>query len=345
MPGNARPIIPGCASIPEWFRHRPDGTIKYAENPPKKYQDIYPLDFECDDWRELWQALLDVTLFWIDRGVRIFRVDNPHTKSFGFWEWLIERGARPRPARDLPGRGVHAAGGDAVPGEGRVHAVLHLLHLAQHEGGARGLLHRADAPTEMREYFRPNLFANTPDILHAYLQHGGRPAFEARLLLAATLGASYGIYSGFELCESRAVPRHRGICRLGEVPVPGVGLESSRAHRRARHAGQPDPPRASSLAVRTDSLRFHATDNPQIIAYCKIARPIALDAVFVVVNLDPLHMQHGLVQVPGRSVAARTVDAQPGTPSTICSTDTHYSWRGDWNYVRFDPGVRQAHIL
>ena len=131
------PDHPWVREHPEWFRHRPDGTIKYAENPPKKYQDIYPLDFDCEDWRALWHALLDVTRFWIARGVRIFRVDNPHTKTFGFWEWLIDARPARAPGRDLPRRGVHAAEGDALSREGRLHAVVHLLHVAEHEGGAR----------------------------------------------------------------------------------------------------------------------------------------------------------------------------------------------------------------
>jgi starch synthase (maltosyl-transferring) len=199
------PDHPWVREHPEWFRHRPDGTIKYAENPPKKYQDIYPLDFAADDWRSLWQELLRVTMFWVEHGVKIFRVDNPHTKSFNFWEWLIdevhardphviflsEAFTRPKPMRYLAKAGFTQSYTYFTWRNTKAELTEYFSELTQ---------------TDVREYLRPNLFANTPDILHAYLQQGGRPAFQARLLLAATLGASYGIYSGFELAEGRAVP-------------------------------------------------------------------------------------------------------------------------------------------
>ena len=329
------PDHPWVREHPEWFRHRPDGTIKYAENPPKKYQDIYPFDFECEDWRALWQALLDVTLFWIDHGVRIFRVDNPHTKTFGFWEWMIDAGARAASRRDLPRRGVHAA---------RV-----MRYLAKAGSRSRTPTSPGGTPrrssteyfTELtrprsREYLRPNLFANTPDILHAYLQQGGRPAFEARLLLAATLGASYGIYSGFELCEGQAVARHRGVRRLGEVPVPELGLGPARPHQGAGLRASTQIRRAHRALQFDTTLRFHATDNPEIIAYSKRCARRRRTTLLVVVNLDPHHTQHGHV----RSVRCRTSGPARGYASTICSP-TRVRLARRRNYVRFDPGVRR----
>ena len=194
---------------PEWFRARPDGTIQYAENPPKKYQDIYPFDFESEDWQALWDELKSVFEFWVGHGVKIFRVDNPHTKPFAFWEWCIARAEAEASRADLPRRGVHAPARDAQAGQARLHAVVHLLHLAQHEGGAGRVLHRADASIPSREYFRPNFWPNTPDILHETLQQGGRPAFIVRAVLAATLAANYGIYGPAYELQERA-PREPG---------------------------------------------------------------------------------------------------------------------------------------
>lgn len=338
------PDHPWVRDHPEWFRHRPDGTIRHAENPPKQYQDIYPLDFASDDWRALWSELLDVTLFWIDRGIRIFRVDNPHTKTFGFWEWLIdqvhardpriiflsEAFTRPKLMRYLAKAGFTQSYTYFTWRNTKSELTEHFTELTT---------------TEAREYLRPNLFTNTPDILHEYLQHGGPPAFRARLLLAATLGANYGIYSGFELCE-------------GEALKPGSEEYASSEKYQFRHREWDRPGNLNELVARVNAirhrhralhfdgtLRFHDTDNPQIIAYSKTApdttghlsRPSGEDTIFVVVNLDPHHMQHGYVRAPfGRDGSYTVRDL---------IDDTAYGWRGDWNYVRFDPGVRQGHIL
>jgi starch synthase (maltosyl-transferring) len=328
------PDHPWVRDHPEWFRHRRDGTIHYAENPPKKYPDIYPLDFENEDWRSLWQALLEVARFWISRGVRIFRVDNPHTKPFRFWEWFIDR--------------IHADHPDVIFLSEAFTRPVPMRHLAK-LGFTQSYTHftwkntKAElteyftelTSTEVREYFRPNLFANTPDILHAFLQAGGRPAFEARLLLAATLGASYGIYSGFELCDARAL-------------APGSEEYADSEKYQLRHRDWNSPGNLNELLRRINgirrghpalhadwSLRFHATDNPEIIAYSKMSREES-DRLFMIVNLDPRNMQHGFVEAP--------FDADHYNLRDLLD-ETSYTWHRGWNYVRFEPGIRQGHVM
>jgi starch synthase (maltosyl-transferring) len=325
------PDHPWVREHPDWFRHRPDGTIQYAENPPKKYQDIFPLDLECEDWPALWRELLAVTRFWVEHGVRIFRVDNPHTKSFNFWDWLIDE--------------VHAGTPDVVflsEAFTRPKLMRRLAKIGFTQSYTYFTWRNTKAEltdyfteltaTDVREYLRPNLFANTPDILHAYLQDGGRAAFVARLVLAATLGANYGIYNGFELCEGRAVRpgseeyldsekyqyRKRDWERFGNINEVVCRVNHIRREHRALQFDW--------------TLRFHETDNDQILAYSKSAG----ERVLVVVNLDPHNTQHGMVNV--------TAD-EPSYPVHDLLDDSAYTWHNGWNYVRFDPEIRQAHIL
>src|SRR5581483_3930403 len=194
------PDHPWLREHPDWFQHRPAGTIKYAENPPKRYQDIVGLDWECDDWRGLWEALRDVVLHWVSHGVLVFRVDNPHTKPLPFWEWLIAEVRRDHPDA------IFLAEAFTRPAMMRALAKLGFAqsytYFTWKNTRAELEEYVTELATETAEYLRPNFFANTPDILHEYLQRGGRPAFEARLVLAATLSPSYGIYSGFERCEN-----------------------------------------------------------------------------------------------------------------------------------------------
>jgi starch synthase (maltosyl-transferring) len=336
----ASPDHPYVREHPEWFRKRPDGSIKYAENPPKKYQDIYSFNFDSDDWEALWTELKRVIEFWISHGVKIFRVDNPHTKPYRFWEWaladlrrrhpdtifLSEAFTRPKVMRYLAKAGFSQSYTYFTWRNAKDELVDYFTELAR---------------TDVREFMRPNLFANTPDILHEYLQHGGRPAFQARLILAATLGASYGIYSGYELCEN--------------VPVrPGSEeyLDSEKYQIRIRNFDQPhslaemirriNMIRRDHPALQRDrGLRFHATDNPKIICYSKRSTD-GSDLVLIVVNLDPYHMQHGFIQLPltewglGAGTPLEVID--------LISTE-RYQWRGEWNYVRLDPEVRVGHVL
>ncbi len=331
------PDHPWIREHPEWFKHRPDGSIKYAENPPKKYQDIVPLDFECEDWQALWRELLAVTVFWVERGVRIFRVDNPHTKTFGFWEWLIrevqardprvlflsEAFTRPAPMRYLAKSGFSQSYTYFTWRNTKQEITDYFTELTG---------------TEVREYLRPNLFANTPDILHAYLQQGGRPAFEARLILAATLGGNYGIYNGFELCENQAIPGTEEYADSEKYQVRRWDWD--RPGNIKELVARVNQIRRQTRALQFDSgLRFHDTDNPHILAYSKRA-PHDAAAVLVVVNLDPFYMRHGWIRV---------IDPPAAADGTYVLRDLLddilYTWRGEWNYVRLDPGVRQGHIF
>jgi starch synthase (maltosyl-transferring) len=336
----ASPDHPWVREHPEWFRHRPDGTIKYAENPPKKYQDIYPIHFESPEWQALWNELKGVFEFWIGHGVKIFRVDNPHTKPYRFWQWaleairrehpetifLSEAFTRPKVMRYLAKSGFSQSYTYFTWRNTKAELTEYFTELTQ---------------TEVREYMRPNLFANTPDILHAYLQRGGRPAFQVRLVLAATLGASYGIYSGYELSEN--VPVKEGSEEY---------LDSEKYQIRVRNVQQAGT--LAELVARVNAIRnahpalqhdwglaFHATDNTELICYSKRSVD-GRDLVLVIVNLDPFLMQHGYVQLP---LADWGLTAHDTIEVHDLLSGERYFWRGEWNYVRLDPQSRVAHIL
>jgi len=336
----ASPDHPYVREHPEWFRHRPDGTIKYAENPPKKYQDIYPINLDSDDWQALWLELKQVFEFWIGHGVKMFRVDNPHTKPFRFWRWTLEElkrehpdtiflseaFTRPKVMRYLAKSGFSQSYSYFTWRNTKAELTEYFTELTQ---------------TDVREYMRPNLFANTPDILHAYLQRGGRPAFQVRLVLAATLGASYGIYSGFELAEN--VPVREGSEEYLDSEKYQV------RHRDYQQAGSLAEMIARINGIRRDhpalqhdwGLSFHQTDNPEILAYSKRSAD-ARDTVMVVVNLDPFNMQHGFVQLP---LAAWGMPPHRAIEVQDLLSGERYVWRGEWNYVRLDPQARVAHVL
>jgi len=319
------PDHPWLTEHPEWFYRRPDGTLKYAENPPKRYQDIYNVNFESEDWQALWQALLDVVLGWVDRGISVFRVDNPHTKPASFWEWLIREVRAVRPET------LFLAEAFTRPS---MMTTLAKLGFAQSYTyftwkNTKGELYEyMDELLRWRSFYRANAFANTPDILHEYLQRGGRPAFEARLVLAATLVPSYGIYSGFESLEN--VPVREGSEEyldsekyevrnraLDGVLLPLVARlnEIRRAEPALQHVG---------------NLRWLDTENDQLVAYAK-------DDVICVVNIDPFAEQEGVCVVPaalGYPPAFATRDLLSGQP---------FTWRAGRNYIRLLPG--QAHIV
>jgi starch synthase (maltosyl-transferring) len=324
---------PWLTEHPEWFHRRPDGTLKYAENPPKRYQDIYNVNWESPDWRALWNALLDVMLHWVDCGVRVFRVDNPHTKPFAFWAWLIDE--------------VHARDPDIIflaEAFTKRAVMRHLGKLGFSQSYTYFTWKNARwelieyvselAHSGEQDYFRPNFFVNTPDILHEYLQHGGRPAFEARAVLAATLSPSYGIYSGYESFENVAV-----------APGSEEYLDSEKYQLKSRSLDGPLLPMLSTLnhlrrehpaLQELSNILFLDTANEALIAY---AKQTGSDTVICVVNLDPHQRQEGIAVIP----------ASLGLPPTFTVRDhlsgEQFQWRIGANFVGLSPGWNQAHVL
>jgi len=335
------PDHPYAKEHPEWFRKRPDGTIQYAENPPKKYQDIYPIDFESPDWERLWDELLSVFLFWAKQGVRIFRVDNPHTKPFGFWEWalgevkkeypdalfLAEAFTRPRIMYRLAKLGFTQSYTYFAWRNTKAELTQYLTELTK---------------PPVSDFFRPNFWPNTPDILTEHLQHGGRPAFMARLVLAATLTASYGIYGpAFELMVNR--PRETGSEEY---------FDSEKYEVKHWHLEDPESLhdfiarvngiRKANPALHTnDRLRFHPISNDQMICYSKTTADLT-NVLVAIVNLDPYHTQSGWVELPLEQLGLG--GDQPYQLHDLLS-DARYLWHGERNYVELNPQVVPAHIF
>ena len=333
------PDHPWVAQHPEWFRKRPDGSIQYAENPPKKYQDIYPLDFETRDWSGLWHALRDVFLYWAREGVAIFRVDNPHTKPFPFWEWVIREVKQAHPET------IFLSEAFTRP---------HVMHRLAKVGFTQSYTYftwrisKAElteyftelAQSDSREYFRPNCWPNTPDILPYHLQNAGLAAFRLRLVLAATLAANYGVYGpAYELGDNR--PRE---------PNSEEYLDSEKYQLRHWDRTRPgslaplmtrlNEARKAHAALQSDwSLAFHPTDNDQLLAYSKRAGD---DRVLAVVNLDPMNVQSGWVSV---DAAALGLDPSAGFRVRDELSGATYTWRHGANFVRLDPHHEPAHVF
>jgi starch synthase (maltosyl-transferring) len=335
------PDHPLVKEHPEWFRHRPDGTIQYAENPPKKYEDIYPLDFETEAWPELWEELKSIVLFWIDHGVRIFRVDNPHTKPFRFWEWLIEEVKAEHP--DV----IFLAEAFTRP---KVMYRLAKLGFTQSYTyfawrTAKWELEQYFTEltrTDAAQFFRPNLWPNTPDILTEQLQTGGRPAFMQRLVLAATLGASYGIYGpAFELQESQ--PLEEGSEEYLDSEKYEIRYwELERSESLADFIGRVNRIRKDNPALQSDrSLRFHRIENDELIAYSKCTEDRS-NVVLTVVNLNPRLTQEGWLEL---DLDALGVDPDQNFQVHELLTDARHVWQGSRNFVRLDPSVAPAHMF
>ena len=338
------PDHPWVTEHPDWFLHRPDGSIQYAENPPKKYQDIYPLNFETADWRALWDELRSVFQFWIDRGVRVFRVDNPHTKPLAFWEWCLAELRRDAP--DL----IFLSEAFTRP---------HLMYGLAKRGFTQSYTYftwrteKAEleayfneiAKPPISDFFTPNLWPNTPDILHATLQTGGRAAFQQRLVLAATLAASYGIYGpAFELCEK--VPLRPG----SEEYLNSEKYEIRRWNRRDPNSLAPlitllNQIRRTNPALQSDlSLHFHPVDNLQIVAYSKSAPATPespANVILVVVNLDPRYEQSGWVDLDLKQLGIRHNE---NFEVEDLLTGNHYLWHDRSNFVVLHPSAT-AHIF
>jgi starch synthase (maltosyl-transferring) len=335
------PDHPWVKEHPEFFKSRPDGSIQYAENPPKKYQDIYPLDFESSNWQGLWEALRSVFSFWMEQGVNIFRVDNPHTKAFPFWQWVIpelkrenpdvlflaEAFTRPRVMERLAKLGFSQSYTYFTWRDTKEELTRYMLELTT---------------TDVKEYFRPNFWPNTPDILPGHLQTGGLPAFRFRLVLAATLSSNYGMYGpAFELGDNTPTkPGSEEYLNSEKYEIKSWDLEDPESLKplitRINRIRRDNP------ALQTNArLHFHTTDNPQLLCYSKRSADGA-DAVLVVVNLDPAYAQSGWVtldleELGLQSGAAFDVEDQ--------LADNLYHWRGSRNYVALRPAEVPAHIF
>jgi starch synthase (maltosyl-transferring) len=339
------PDHPWVKDHPEWFVIRPDGSIQYAENPPKKYQDIYPLNFESPDWAGLWDELYSVFEFWIERGVRVFRVDNPHTKALPFWEWclsslrskypdvifLSEAFTRPHVMYALAKRGFTQSYTYFIWRNNKAELQSYLEEITR---------------PPVSDFFRPNFWPNTPDILHKSLQQGGRPAFMHRLILAATLAANYGIYGpAFELGENAPARPPAGTNDSEEY----LDSEKYQIRQRDRNAADSLVPLITTLnrirhenpALQSnDSLYFHSIDNPQLICYSK-STPGFENTILVAVNIDSVNEQAGWTGLDFKQLGIA-----PGESFLVedLLTGAQYTWR-DRNYVALRPGIQPAHIL
>ncbi len=325
----------------DWFVQRPDGTIQYAENPPKKYQDIYPLNFESDAWEALWHELKAVVLHWIGEGVRIFRVDNPHTKPFPFWRWLIAEVKRDHP--DVLFLAEAFTRPKVMYRLAKLGFTQSYTYFAWRQTKFELTQYFTElTTTDVREFFRPNLWPNTPDILTEQLQHGGRPAFMSRLVLAATLGANYGIYGpAFELLEHRAQkPGSEEYLDSEKYEIKQWDL--ARPDSLREFIGRVNRIRRDHPALQNDrSLVFHPVDNEDLIAYSKRSLD-GEDIVLVVVNLSPHYMHSGWVHL---DLAALGIEADRPFQVEDLLTEAYYPWQGSRNYVQIDPHSVPAHIF
>lgn len=335
------PDHPYVKEHPEWFRKRPDGSIQYAENPPKKYQDIFPIDFESNDWQALWHELKSVLIFWCEQGVRIFRVDNPHTKAFPFWEWAIaevkkkypdaiflaEAFTRPKVMYRLAKLGFSQSYTYFAWRNTQAELTQYFTEINQ---------------AEVADHFRANLWPTTPDILTEYLQFGGRPAFVARLVLAAMLGANYGIYGpAFELCEN--VARESGSEEyLNSEKYELKHWELSKNDSLKEIVALVNRIRRDNPALHSDrSLRFHQVDNSELICFSKQSDDLT-NVIVVVVNLDPHHSQSGWVELETKSLG---LEPQQSYQMHELLTGSRYLWHGARNFVQLDPQSVPAQIF
>ncbi len=357
---NCSPDHPYVHEHPEWFYKRPDGTIKYAENPPKKYEDVYPMNYHCETWRELWSELAGVIEFWCEHGVHVFRVDNPHTKPVAFWEYLITRvQARFPDAIFLSEAFTRPKMMRALAKAGFTQSYTYFTW----RNTARGLREYFEEMTasDSAEYMRPNLWPNTPDILPSYLQFGGPPAFLVRALLAATLSPVYGIYSGFELCENAGLERKpwdaagnvRGFLELCDGDYRQLAREeyweSEKYQFKGRDWTQPgirwfigtlNRIRRENPALRElRNLRFHDTGNDLILAYSK---SVPGNDLLIVVNLNAWSAEQAMVEVPLEQFG---LGEGHDYEMEDLLTGERFRWHGRRNFVRLAPGERAGHLL
>jgi starch synthase (maltosyl-transferring) len=335
------PDHPYVKDHPDWFKKRPDGTLQYAENPPKKYEDIYPLNFETEDWRNLWEELKSIFLYWINNGVKIFRVDNPHTKSLKFWEWvmkevrkaypetifLAEAFTRPKIMNQLAKLGFNQSYTYFTWRNTKYELISYCEELVK---------------SEAIEYFRPNFWPNTPDILPYHLQGAGRPAFVQRLILAATLSSNYGIYGpAFELMEN--IPTEPGKEEyLNSEKYELKNWDIGHGKSLVKVIARLNTIRKANKALQhMRSLKFHTIDNDALICYSKISEEKD-NFVLMIVNLDTNQTQSGMVRVP-----LNDFNLDPDTPFEVYDmlSGSYYQWKGEYNFVALNPGIMPAHIF
>jgi starch synthase (maltosyl-transferring) len=360
---NCSPDHPYVEAHPEWFYQRPDGTIKYAENPPKKYQDVYPLNFHNPNWPTLWNELTSIIEFWCEHGVRIFRVDNPHTKPVSFWQYLIGRVQRRFPDTVFLSEAfTRPKMMRALAKAGFTQSYTYFTWRNTKQGLTEYFTELTQS--EAAETMRPNLFPNTPDILPSYLQFGGRPAFCVRAVLAATLVPTYGIYSGFELCENvglwradfdagRDVRHFLNLCDWDYKQLAKEEYSDSEKYqwkeRDWNAPGNIKPLITRLNAIRRENralqqlrnLRFQPTDNDLVLAYSKstVARD---NSLLIIVNLDPWHGQDAFVTVPLEEFGLSEGELYQVHDLL---TGERFHWQGRRNFVRLDPAVRAAHLF
>jgi len=336
---NCSPDHPYVKAHPEWFFKRPDGSIKYAENPPKKYEDVYPLNFHNAAWRELWDELRDVILFWCARGVRIFRVDNPHTKPVSFWEWVIaevkagfpdavflsEAFTRPKMMQELAKAGFTQSYTYFTWRNSKYELAEYLTELTQ---------------TDMKEFFRANFFTNTPDILPEFLQKGGRPAFLIRAVLAAMSCPVYGIYSGFELCENAALPGREEYADSEKYQFKGRDWNAPGNIK--EYLAKLNIIRQQNRALQEYSnLRIQTAENDSILCFSKATASLD-NLILVAVTVDPFQPQTAFVHVP---LADFGIGESEEFVAEDLLTGERFSWRGARNFIALNPHTRPAHIL
>jgi starch synthase (maltosyl-transferring) len=335
----AAPDHPWSTSHPNWFYVRPDGTIKYAENPPKKYEDIYSLNFGSDDWAELWQELRRILLFWIDQGVTTFRVDNPHTKPISFWRWII------REIQDVHPEVIFLSEAFTRPKVMKALAKAGFTQSYTYFTWRNFKQEILEYFTELTnppvsDYMRGNLFPNTPDILPKILQEGGRPAFKIRGTLAATLSSVYGIYSGFELCEATAIEgkeeyvnSEKYELKVWDWDRPGNIKDYIALINNVR--------RRHPALQEYDNLKFYWSDNDNILCYGK-SLPSQADYILIVLNLDPYLAHESMIHFPVEDFG---LSAGEQYEAHDLISNARYFWTGGSQYVRLDPHTEPAHIF
>jgi starch synthase (maltosyl-transferring) len=337
----AAPDHPWVKEHPEWFRWRPDGTVQYAENPPKKYQDIYPLNFESDDWQELWDELTEVFLYWCGQGVHIFRVDNPHTKAFRFWDYTIARVKAQYPEAIFLSEAFTRPKVMHRLAKGGFTQSYTYFTWRNTKWELMEYMHELTR-TDGREYFRPNFWPNTPDILPQYLQFGGRPAFLIRLVVAATMTANYGIYGpAYEVHDNTPLaPGKEEYLNSEKYEIKDWDLD--RPDALGLFIGRINGIRHHNPALQSDwSLRFHRIENDEILCYSKATEDLS-NVILVVVSLDYTHRQSGWVDL---DLKALGIDPEHPYQVHDLITDERYMWHGPRNYVELDPHRVAAHVF